>query len=124
MGLDMYAYKVPKKFVKNDFIIDEEFFKSNEYEPNRDFYYWRKHYDLHRWFEGLYRQKGGTAVEFNVVPVQVTLDDLDELEKAIKNNEIVNYFFPNDSEDFDLAFIEVAREAIEQGYAVYYDSWW
>ena len=58
------------------------------------------------------------------------MKDIDELEKAIKTWKI------DDSEPFsfkkytsnmkehDLQFCQEAKEAIKDGYAVYYDSWW
>jgi len=62
----------------------------------------------------------------------LTLEDLDYLEKDLKNQllpETTGFFFGNNPPDDesledDLKFISLAREAIEAGDAVYYDSWW
>lgn len=65
-------------------------------------------------------------------------DDLDALERAIKEKtlpETAGFFFgesydPDDPEfnaqrtREDLEFIAKAREAIADGYHVYYTSWW
>ena len=120
MGLDMYAYmtsETPEKPV--DFKVTEA----------SQFFYWRKHPDLHGWMEELYREKGGTE-QFNCVPVQINAEDLDRLEADIRSGDLpdtTGFFFGNsdgsETED-DLAFITAAREALAEGYTVYYDSWW
>lgn len=67
---------------------------------------------------------------FNCVPVELTLDDLARLEADIiaGNLPSTSGFFFGESDgsetDDDLAFIAKAREAIGQGKAVFYDSWW
>lgn len=124
MGLDMYVYKVPKKDVRGDFK-----FKRTKKVVELD--YWRKHHDLHGWFENLYTDKGGRDV-FNCIPLKLELEDLEQLEYDIKNRNLphtTGFFFgdnpPDDESDkYDLEFIEKARQAINDGYAVYYDSWW
>lgn len=45
--------------------------------------YWRKHHDLHGWFENLYLSKGGNET-FNCIPLKLELEDLDQLEYDIK----------------------------------------
>jgi len=92
--------------------------------------YWRKHPNLQGWMEDLWRSKGN-AGEFNCVEVELTLEDLEQLEASIEGAELpetAGFFFGNNSDDFyreqDLAFIADATEAIEQGYKVIYNSWW
>lgn len=125
MGLDMYAYFVEKKNV----ISDKDF--SLAYGKVEDFY-WRKNYHLHDWMEKLWKKKTGNTNrdDFNCEKMRLSVDDIDELEKAIKTWKI------DDSEPFsfdkytsnmkehDLQFCYEAKEAIKDGYAVYYDSWW
>ena len=94
--------------------------------------YWRKHHDLHGWMENLYRVKGGKAESFNCVNVRLNEEDLDKLEHDITNNNLphtTGFFFgnnPPDSESIaqDLQFIRNARNAIAEGKAVFYSSWW
>jgi len=124
MGLDMYAWRVKAENVVNDLEYNQE--------KPVELFYWRKHHDLHGWMENLYRDKGGAKADFNCVPVRLTLEDLDYLEKDLKKNmlpETTGFFFGNNPPDDesledDLKFISLAREAIEAGDAVYYDSWW
>jgi len=124
MGLDMYAYRVAANAVVNDFEYDDAL-------PPNEFFYWRKHHDLHGWMEELYRAKGGDK-EFNCVPLRLTFDDLLALEDAVLNNTLpktTGFFFGNNPPDDitkaeDLNFIAEAKYAIYKGYAVYYSSWW
>ena len=127
MGLDMFAYKMkynPSKEV--DF--KEEI---QEVAPS-ELHYWRKHPNLHGWMEQLYRQKGGGERDFNGDPVVISKEDLDNLAASIIDEELPDtdgFFFGqsynNEQErQDDLDFVKKAHRAIEEGYTVYYDSWW
>jgi len=127
MGLDMFAYKMkynPSKEV--DF--KEEI---QEVAPS-ELHYWRKHPNLHGWMEQLYRQKGGGGRDFNGDPVVISKEDLDNLAASIIDEELPDtegFFFGqsyNNEEERqdDLDFVKKAHRAIEEGYTVYYDSWW
>lgn len=124
MGLDMYACSTATKPDSEvDFATPED---------SIEFDYWRKHHDLHGWMERLYRSKGGVADPFNCVNLQLTAEDLDALEQDIKNNALPateGFFFGNntpdeESNEYDLAFIARARQVLQDGNYVYYDSWW
>ncbi|OSI25109.1 phosphoglycerate kinase, partial [Neisseria dumasiana] len=87
---------------------------------------------LHGWMEELYREKGGQDEVFNCRTVRLELADLVRLEQALDNNELEytpGFFFggeevyPEDIEETK-KFIAAAREAIANGLAVFYDSWW
>jgi len=129
MGLDMYAWKVKAEDALGDFNIAKDDEGQSKIE---EMFYWRKHHDLHGWMENLYRQKGGEKDSFNCVPVRLTEDDLFELEQDVRRKELpetTGFFFGNNPQDkesikHDLEFISKARTAINEGYAVYYDSWW
>ena len=54
----------------------------------RKLHYWRKHPNLHGWMQDLYYAKGGTAESFNCVPVQLTAEDLDRLETAVRTGTL------------------------------------
>lgn len=131
MGLDMYAYKVAKEHAVGDFEIARDEEQIGIIEDN-DLHYWRKHHDLHGWMERLYREKGGTKESFNCVPVRLTREDLDRLYEDVVNNRLpqtTGFFFGNNPPDLesiaeDVKFIKKARDAIDDGFEVYYDSWW
>jgi hypothetical protein len=128
MGLDMYAFSVPKEWVGTQEI---------DYRPDADrksteLFYWRKFNALHGWMEDLYRFKGGTRADFNCTTVRLNPEDLDRLEMDTGNNKLVprtGFFFgsqdiyPEDLESVS-EFVAKAREAITEGKAVFYDSWW
>ena len=75
MGLDMYAYVVPKEAAIDGVNVNKNLYNSFEL-----FWDWRKHHDLHGWMEQLYRKKGGIE-EFNCQYVELTIHDLDQLER-------------------------------------------
>ena len=129
MGLDMYAYRVKQADVVGDFEIAKD---DDGYSRVDEFFYWRKHHDLHGWMERLYRSKGGPQETFNCAKVRLTTVDLDALQHDLENGtlpETQGFFFgtnPPDAESMkeDLKFVEQARSIIGEGDAVYYDSWW
>ena len=143
MGLDQYAYAVTEGG-END---GEQLHLTD----------WRKHNRLQGWMEELWEEKGrpyqgnlddvenGFGSSFNCVPVELTLEDLNQLETDINEKvlpETGGFFFGGDSFDWedddgnppkegdyyykktDLQFIEDARKAINKGKKVYYNSWW
>ena len=115
MGLDMTAYSKARATSKK----------------SRELSYWRKHPNLHGWMEQLYREKGGTEEQFNCVEVELTLDDLDRLERVLLHDRLpytTGFFYGNSADEYykrqDLDFIEEARADIKGGRKVYYNSWW
>jgi hypothetical protein len=119
MGLDQFAFAVSSNGSKEEIA------------------YWRKHPNLQGWMEDLWVSKGSPNAhenspnEFNCVPVELTHEDLESLENAITNNEMpstTGFFFGSDSDDHykeqDLEFVRKAREALDSGLTVMYDSWW
>lgn len=127
MGLDMFARRTKREIPDVDFNSDDE---AGDASNDVEIAYWRKHPNLHGWMGKLYRAKGGKDEDFNVVPVKLTAEDLDALEKAVNADELphtTGFFFgasqPEDKAN-DLAFIQAARQALEEGDSVYYTSWW
>jgi hypothetical protein len=128
MGLDMYCWAIEPKKIKVLEDILAEFKKDQKPE---ELFYWRKHHDLHGYFENLYRERGGED-EFNCVKLRLYETDLDNLEQDVINKKLpqtTGFFFgdqPVTDEDVenDLLFIAKARQAIKEGKAVFYDSWW
>ena len=131
MGLDMYAYTAKKRIEDVPLFFDEDYSdKYLEYVYD-EFWYWRKHPNLHGWFQELYLERGGVD-DFNCVWIELREQDLDRLEKDIKEGKLPftqGFFFGKSNEDElqkenDLKFVEEARRQIEDGFVVYYKSWW
>lgn len=123
MGLDQFAYCIDNNGEKEEIA------------------YWRKHPNLQGWMENLWESKGRPNAhkdegqvglsDFNCIPVELTAEDLDQLENDIVNGQLPNtcgFFFGNNSDEHykeqDLEFIAKAREALDSGLTVMYDSWW
>jgi hypothetical protein len=123
MGLDMFAYSVKPE---SDSVATDLEYPDGE---RTEIAYWRKFNAFHGWMEELYKSKGGID-SFNCVPVRLSLEDLDRLEADISTlKPVAGFFFgaqdiyPEDVDSLRL-FIEDAREILEAGNMVYYDSWW
>lgn len=123
MGLDQYAYAVDNNGEKEELA------------------YWRKHPNLQGFMENLWYEKGCPGKrdepdtmgmsDFNCIPVELTYEDLDSLEQSVNSKGMPNtvgFFFGSDSDDHykeqDLEFVRKARESLDAGLHVYYDSWW
>ena len=123
MGLDQFAYSLDKNGDKTQLA------------------YWRKHPNLQGWMENLWEKKGRPGLEgpnedspmgdFNCIPVELTHEDINNLESDILNDRLpvtVGFFFGEDKGEYykekDLKFIQVARAALDNGLTVMYDSWW
>lgn len=127
MGLDQYAYLVRKKKNMPDICKDQK--ELDVIDDN--FAYWRKNHLLHRWMSDLAVEKGFNdgAGEFNCVMVRLKKKDIKRLKSEVKTWKYDSgWFFDEDWFKSDkkntLKFCEDALKAIDDGYAVYYDSWW
>jgi hypothetical protein len=126
MGLDMYAFTVNADSV-GDSVVDVALG-----DDAMQISYWRKFNALHGWMEDLYRQKRGLRHDFNCTTVRLDLSDLDRLEMDTGNNKLVprnGFFFGSQeiyTEDIESVadFVKLSRQAIAEGKAVFYDSWW
>ena len=124
MGLDMYARRV-----KTENGIDALSISADA--DTEEFFYWRKHHNLHGWMTNRYLDKGGTK-EFNCQNLELTAYDLDDLAMDIIENKLpdtTGFFFGNnppdaDSNSEDLEFISKARKVIAEGDLVYYSAWY
>lgn len=123
MGLDQFAFAIDNNGEKEELA------------------YWRKHPNLQGWMENLWESKGKPGLpedhtsdmmgDFNCIPVELNSDDLDDLEDAVRGSGLpstTGFFFGSDSDEHykenDLEFIRKAREALDAGLTVVYDSWW
>ena len=142
MGLDMYAYVASKKGQYGEFYETAEFdatsseFVSKTVSKPVELAYWRKHPNLHGWMEQLWERKGkpgtgNTDADFNGIELELTWDDLDELEKAIRHGQLPTtsgFFFGNPSDSHyyqqDLDFVNNAKAEVFLGLKVFYNSSW
>ena len=148
MGLDMYAYTASRAGQQNDFYEGAEWDPELKESVNptvtrpREIAYWRKHPNLHGWMEKLWIRKlaaEGKQPEkdsawgsvFNGIELELTAEDLDELERAVTHNQLpstTGFFFGNEADDFyrenDLQFIRNARAELFFGLKVFYNSSW
>ena len=130
MGLDQYAA------IRLDTKDEEGNYESEELA------YWRKHPHLQGFMADLWEEKGRPNApessdenpfgsDFICVELELTLEDIDALEAAIKGDtlpETSGFFFGDDSSEHykeeDLEFCANARIALLDGETVVYSSWW
>lgn len=139
MGLDQYAYARPPRKRNGD--DDEQICD------------WRKHNRLQGWMQQLWEDKGcpnakteGDAMgDFNCVELQLTAQDIDNLEYAIENFELPeangffwgddSYFWNNENNEpfaeneywykkHDLNFVQQARKLLDKKWRIYYSCWY
>jgi len=133
MGLDQIAYTTAQETREErvNRMLTNEPVKTEEVS------YWRKHNALHGWMEDLYIARYGNDKDFNCEPLQLTADDLIQLNQDIDNGLLVEregFFFGSnnymmnyvDSEDYiaDKEFIRKGLELLKQDRDLYYVSWY
>jgi hypothetical protein len=140
MGLDQYAYAAARAGQNQEWWENAEFdevgktyVNSNISKP-REIAYWRKHPNLHGWMEQLWQKKNDNPAAdpmFNGVELELTWEDLEQLEEDITNQRLPStsgFFFGEDSDEYyreqDLKFIREARSEIFLGLKVFYNSSW
>jgi len=147
MGLDMYAYVAARAGAQAEFsegaIWDKEtgaMINPSVTEP-REIAYWRKHPNLHGWMQRLWVRKTNEAGivddnpdragEFNGVELELTWEDLEQLEQDICNKNLPNtsgFFFGSEKDDeyreHDLKFVREAKAEAFLGLKVFYNSSW
>jgi hypothetical protein len=142
MGLDMYAYSANKAGAQTEYwdkgTYDAESgeFTSTCTKP-KELAYWRKHPNLHGWMERLWQRQGrpgadgNQEVMFNGVELELTWDDLMDLEYDIEHGNLPStsgFFFGSEADDYykqqDLEFVKQAKADLICGLKVYYNSSW
>jgi len=124
MGLDMFAYKAQNFQPSKPVDFQDELPSELE-----EFFYWRKHPNLHGLMEQIYLEKGGEDT-FNCRPVQLTAGDLERIGLVVIDEELPEtsgFFFGKSSDEDrkrDLEFLTEAKRYLDEGYTIWYDSWW
>lgn len=132
----MYAYTAAKAGQQSEYYetatFDEEtkdYFSPTVTKP-REIAYWRKHPNLHGWMERLAESKNLKYDSFNGIEMELTAEDLDELERAVTHKQLPatqGFFFGSDADEHyesDLKFIREARAELFFGLKVFYNSSW
>ena len=133
----MYAYVAQKANQQSEFYEGAEFdseskdYVNKKVSKPRELAYWRKHPNLHGWMERLAEQKKLKYESFNGIELELSWEDLDELERAITHKQLPatqGFFFGNDSDEHyyesDLEFVKNARAELFLGLKVFYNSSW
>ena len=141
MGLDMYAFRANRETME---LEELAYWRKHNALHNFMQKIWED-MDYEEFMQGMpklenpedaFNQEDFNAMkeeQFNCIKVPLNSDRIDQLENAINNGELVptsGFFFgstdydPAVYRDEDLAFIRNAREVIEEGDVVLYDSWW
>ena len=140
MGLDQYAYVAARAGAHDEYYSDENYEKDDS-DPTKvskphEIAYWRKHPNLQGWMEQLWLEKNpelrdDDRASFNGIELELTWEDLEELEKAVTEGllpETAGFFFGDDSDEFyrqqDLDFVKNAKAEIFVGLRVFYNSSW
>ena len=138
MGLDMYAYVAGRKGQQDEFNQTAELdattneFVSKTVTKPVELAYWRKHPSLHGWMEQLWQRKNPEDMStFNGVELELTWEDIDELEQAVRHGQLPfteGFFFgkPADNTYYeeDLKFCLNAKAELFLGLKVFYNSSW
>ena len=136
MGLDMYAYVAAKAGALADYDEGKAWDKEKGAMVNpsvtepREIAYWRKHPNLHGWMYCLWTSRGNSG-EFNGDELELTWNDLEQLEQDIRSKNLPDtsgFFFGNDADDHyrehDLKFVREAKAEAFLGLRVFYNSSW
>lgn len=137
----MYAYVAARAGQQTEFYEGAEWdadLKEHR-NPNvnkpREIAYWRKHPNLHGWMAQLWLGRENNelrdAGNFNGIELELTAEDLDNLELAVKKRRLPatsGFFFGTDADQHyykdDLKFIRLARAEMFLGLKVFYNSSW
>ena len=146
MGLDQYAYVAARAGQRAEYWDGAELDQygksvNTKVSEPRELAYWRKHPNLQGWMESLWKKKMHEANQelpesqwdssFNGIELELTAEDLDALERAVKKHQLPKtsgFFFGDDSDQryykHDLEFIKNARAELFMGLKVFYNSSW
>lgn len=147
MGLDQYAYVAARAGQKEEWWdgaeldADTRDYRNDKVTKPRELAYWRKHPNLQGWMESLWKRRmhesnkdipeSEWGSSFNGIELELTLQDIDELERAVKKRKLPTtsgFFFGDNSDQHyyqhDLEFIKAARAELFMGLKVFYNSSW
>ena len=133
----MYAYVAGRKGQQDEFNQTAELdattneFVSKTVTKPVELAYWRKHPSLHGWMEKLAERKNLEYSSFNCVELELTWEDIDELEQAVRHGQLPfteGFFFGKPADNVyyeeDLKFCVNAKAELFLGLKVFYNSSW
>ena len=119
-----------------------EFYEGSEWDPDhkehrnpnvnrpREIAYWRKHPNLHGWMAQLWLKREGNelreADNFNGIEMELTAEDLDDLELAVKKRQLPatsGFFFGSDADKHyykDQVHLDFYSEAAQSWFQLKY----
>lgn len=141
VGLDQFAYVAVRAGVYQDYYDDD---RAMPVTKPREIAYWRKHPNLQGWMQQLWLRKLAMPAHsseplqqpappdmFNGIELELTWEDLDQLEADIRSGQLPQtqgFFFGSDADDYyraqDLEFVKQARAELFLGLKVFYNSSW
>lgn len=147
MGLDQYAYVAAREGQNAEWWDGAELdpdtrdYRNAKVTKPRELAYWRKHPNLQGWMESLWKRRMHESNQeipesewgsgFNGIELELTLEDLDDLERAVTHGQLPatqGFFFGDNSDQHyfnqDLEFIRQARAELFLGLKVFYNSSW
>jgi type VI protein secretion system component VasK len=89
-----------------------------KYPEEKEIGYWRNHHELNDWMESLWSNSNGGS--FNCAELELTSEDLDQLENSLKNFTSSQLY----ALEADQQFIDEARIYIAEGWRIIYKGWW
>jgi hypothetical protein len=136
MGLDMYAYAAANEkqyeeyWANGEYDLDTKDYVNQTVSKPKELAYWRKHPNLHGWFQQEWIDQGNTG-DFNGDQLEIDWAMLERLEYDVINGELPEtsgFFFGQGADaDYykqDLEFIRQARAELFLGLRVFYNSSW
>jgi hypothetical protein len=126
--------------------LDQYFYVKKNKGEHEEIGYLRKHSWIQGYMEQLWLKRGCPLPddwddekkkeyedkEFNCVPLELTLEDVKQLRKAIKGNKLKpvdGFFFGSGEPDKETAkeelkILKEVEERLKAGEQTFYDSWW
>lgn len=137
----MYAYVAARAGQSHDHWTDGNYDKETNQWVSKvskpiEIAYWRKHPNLHSWFERLWASRCSEeerGESFNGIELELTWEDIDQLEADIelgklKDLKASGFFWGDPSDEYyhedDIKFIKEARAQLFLGLKVFYNSSW
>ena len=103
-------------------IIDDFSFIEND--DQKMLIYWRNHRKLHEKMDDIYFEKGGYGI-FNHKYIRITEDDIKEFYDIDRDEDKKNrIWLSDDDENAEKDFLDIIKDNLKNGYAIYYTSSW